>query len=171
MGRPRIPDPEKNCLHCSALLVRKRYGEQLEDMGRFRQRKFCDLRCMGLHKTKPPTVKHRIYCQASKAIPLKANCERCGGTARLGRHHLNQNPTDNRPENVQTLCASCHTKWHWEHGKPKRSKARCSVCGRPAARRGLCQKHWFRFAKYGDPLLTKYGNKYGSKLVRVSPGD
>lgn len=172
MGRPRKTDPVKHCQHCNALLTRKMYGTQLEDRSCFKRRKFCNAACMGLSKIKEPTNKSAIYRAARRAVPLKSACELCGTKENLGRHHLNENPRDNRPENVKTLCATCHTKWHWSNGKKTlKSKASCSVCGKHASRRGLCQKHWFRFAKYGDPLLTKRGNMYGFRLVHVSIKD
>lgn len=40
-------------------------------------------------------------------------CERCHmNTERLCVHHINENPSDNRPENIETLCRSCHVKVH-----------------------------------------------------------
>ena len=47
----------------------------------------------------------------------KDKCERCDETNRLAVHHINSNAYDNSPENLMTLCGSCHTKWHWENGK------------------------------------------------------
>ena len=43
-------------------------------------------------------------------------CNRCRGTTCLGVHHKNDDHYDNRPENLETLCNSCHmseTKRKW----------------------------------------------------------
>lgn len=50
----------------------------------------------------------------------KDKCERCGSTNRLCVHHINDDHFDNRPENLQTLCNSCHmsiTKKKWWDAK------------------------------------------------------
>lgn len=55
-------------------------------------------------------------CKASSQKPhrkhLKDSCERCGfipeRLCQLDVHHLNGDHSDNRPENLQTLCANCH---------------------------------------------------------------
>jgi HNH endonuclease len=45
-----------------------------------------------------------------------ARCERCGLTEWLGKpaplqlHHVNGDGRDNRPENLQILCANCHSQ-------------------------------------------------------------
>jgi len=49
----------------------------------------------------------------------KESCERCGALHRLVVHHKNKNQTDNRPENIQTLCSSCH---HTVHGLRKQKE-------------------------------------------------
>lgn len=48
----------------------------------------------------------------------KESCESCGTTECLGIHHKNEDHYDNRPENLQVLCNSCHMSLHktayWE---------------------------------------------------------
>lgn len=44
-----------------------------------------------------------------------AKCQRCGKSLRGMRphiHHKNQNPSDNRKENLILLCPNCHSKLH-----------------------------------------------------------
>lgn len=38
-------DPERCCLACKERLARKRYGDRLESMNRFKQRNFCGVSC------------------------------------------------------------------------------------------------------------------------------
>jgi hypothetical protein len=38
---------------------------------------------------------------------------------------------------------------------PERIGLSCSVCGKPQKGLGYCEKHYQRFKKWGDPLLTK----------------
>lgn len=104
-------------------------------------------------------------------------CQRCGVKhAENHAHHVA--PRSRRPDlkyfvdNGKTLCSSCHT---WVHHHPKEATALgllsdasyeshakrdpipCSVCGstKRHAGYGFCIKHYKRFKKYGDPLLTK----------------
>jgi len=46
--------------------------------------------------------------------------KRCGST-RLTIHHIDHNPYNNDPNNLQTLCATCHINIHRneDHSKPK----------------------------------------------------
>lgn len=88
---------------------------------------------------------------------MKPQCECCGATENLHLHHNNQDRMNNSPDNLQTLCASCHTKWHWGHGKTAKRlhPLMCTVCGNPAYRSGLCNTHRTRQRRYGSPYLTR----------------
>ena len=59
--------------------------------------------------------------RAQKLFPA-VRCEECGAAGRLERHHVNEDPTDNRPENVMVLCMPCHYAKH--------EPLRCADCGR-----------------------------------------
>jgi 5-methylcytosine-specific restriction endonuclease McrA len=52
-----------------------------------------------------------------------AACEACGTTAGLHAHHRDENPANNDPANIATLCGSCHLKWHWREGKRAATRA------------------------------------------------
>ena len=150
MPRKPKPDPEKYCKRCGKRLYRKRYNGTLEDMGRFLKRKYCSLHCANSHgiRSKKSGQQHKISLKHRKE-----RCESCGKTPRnlqyLHVHHINGNWKDHRPENLQTLCVGCHLKLHT---KPA---ATCKVCGEKARKHKMCQKHFQRWKKYGDPLLTK----------------
>lgn len=44
-------------------------------------------------------------------------CEICGGVGRMVIHHINEDPSDNRLENLQYLCRGCHNTIH-KKGRP-----------------------------------------------------
>jgi len=44
-------------------------------------------------------------------------CERCGRTDKLDVHHKDENTDNNSPENLEVVCAYCHSKIHKERGK------------------------------------------------------
>lgn len=165
---PRKPKkgPEKFCLKCGTLLQRKRYNGRMEDMNRFLQRKFCSLHCANSRgiRSKKLGQQHTISQKLRKT-----HCEFCGRTPirsqHLHAHHINGNWTDHRPENIQTLCVGCHLGLH----KPKRKK--CKICGEPAKGHGMCLKHYQRWKKYGDPLLTKKIGGSNSIIFRVGYKD
>lgn len=173
MGRKRIDCPLKNCKQCGEPLTRKMYGEQLESRPGFARRKYCNLICSGLASAKKTVGLAALRWRTRAIHGLAKACLKCGGDRLLGIHHLDENPENNAPENVTTLCASCHTRWHWRHGKkPWSTSPPCSVCGETSRLRGMCQRHAARFRKYGDPLLTKRRGAGGRFcLVRLSPSD
>ncbi len=105
--------------------------------------------------------------KAVRAKNLKSACERCGCGSDLGLHHTDENRSNNAPENLETLCASCHTKHHWENGKQpwRKHSASCTVCRKPAKRLGLCETHRSRFLRHGSPYLKKI--KSGQSYVLV----
>ena len=63
------------------------------------------------------------------------------------------------------------TAFSGAYGKkhPKRQTV-CKICGEPARKLDMCQKHYQRFKKYGDPLLTKKKIGSGFELVREIHG-
>jgi hypothetical protein len=171
MPMPRKSVPVKQCAQCGADLHRKTYNGRLEDRPIFLRRKYCDLTCAGRAHRKPDQTGQEARSRKRSRHLLKPVCEACGTAQLLQTHHLDGDPRNNEPSNVQTLCASCHARWHWQHGKTPRRPKPCVVCGQPSRRAGMCQKHYQRFHKYGDPLLTKrhIGRPYC--LVRLSPLD
>lgn len=51
------------------------------------------------------------YIRAQKMYPA-VECAKCGSTKRLQRHHVDRDPTNNTPANVEVLCESCHKALH-----------------------------------------------------------
>lgn len=114
----RKQDPEKYCSHCGIRLERKRFNGRMEDMAVFIRRKYCGMECARYAPHPGPKVtsysQHRatIYRRNSRHIQ-KAECSRCGSSDRkLCIHHVNHDWRDNRPENLEVLCFSCHSKHH-----------------------------------------------------------
>ena len=117
----RKDDEERYCLQCHKKLYRRRYNSGvLESNYSFHMRLFCNRLCYAKYKMKAEVKRSAI---SSRALKFRKDvCERCGvhnGTpkGKLAVHHINNNQYDNSPDNIMTLCNSCHAKWHWEHGK------------------------------------------------------
>lgn len=152
MAMPRKPTPERYCENCGERLERKRLPSgALESLLHFNRRKYCDQSCMAMgFRAKPKTFKskHTGRQHAREMVPT-GPCERCGVPNALDVHHRNENPLDNSPENLERICRSCHVRHH-------QPKGFCTVCGKPQKGLGYCEKHYQRFKKWGDPLLTKH---------------
>lgn len=162
MGRKLRMFPDKACLTCGKAFNRNRYGSQWEDSARFQQRKYCCLSCANTRREIEKAQYHKRARQFRAA-----SCETCGAMIGLHVHHRDEDITNNQPSNLQTLCGSCHLRWHWANGKTTpRRRSDCKICGRPSKGLGLCLKHYQRFRKYGDPCLTKRGNALGVYFVR-----
>jgi hypothetical protein len=103
-----IDDPVRLCLVCEEPLTRKRFNGRLEDRTRFLSRRTCGQSC-GNFRPEPSLDGYR-----SRARKLRGDsCERCSKTTDLHAHHVNGDVTDNRAENIETVCASCHIAGHW----------------------------------------------------------
>lgn len=98
------------CEHCKILLERKHNpAGRLEDFRTFMRRRFCSLSCAN-SRSKGGKSRKAAHYHARKS-KLSA-CECCGTTKRLQVHHVNEDWTNNSPENLQTLCIFCHHFWH-----------------------------------------------------------
>lgn len=166
MPRKPLPDPEKYCKRCGTRLFRKRYGGTLEDMAVFRRRAYCSLRCANSRGVRGQSFSAQHTISRKQRKP---SCESCGtvpeDSRQLHVHHINGDWKDHRPENLRTLCIRCHLPPH--NRKPP---VPCRCCEQNARKRGMCQKHYQRWRKYGDASLTKrqgQGNSSGFTLVRL----
>lgn len=164
------PTPVKHCAYCGQQLERKRFNGTLESLSIFNRRQYCDLQCAGMAQRKADASPSAFRKQARKY--RNDHCETCGSSDMLGCHHIDEDVTNNEPSNVQTLCAACHTRLHWQTGKLiPRQHYECVICGLRPGRlhRGMCEKHYQRWKKYGDPFLTKV--RRGSQYVLVTARD
>src|SRR5215213_3696754 len=67
-----------------------------------------------------------IRKRAQRAHPTLTQCELCGSTQRLHRHH----PDYSKPEEIQVVCIHCHPKMDMRDGTGRRKKPKdCVVCG------------------------------------------
>lgn len=112
-GMPATPTQPKPCEWCGAMMGRKRYPPRnvLECLSNFRRRRFCSISCAA-------SWQHANASTTAGASRKRANklcgpeCEACGISKNLEAHHVNGDPTDNTPSNIQTLCGHCHGFWH-----------------------------------------------------------
>ena len=165
------PDPINTCRYCGKLLHRRRWmNGVLEDLTSFIHRHYCDRKCMALDYKGTIKVPNAKNSQRQSGKAVKKACERCGKTrCKLHVHHKDENPMNNAPENLQSLCASCHRLLHSPRyeGTPLRLK-HCAYCSKPVERKGLCCTHLSRLKRYGDPLLKKFKTASGWILKRVA---
>ncbi len=108
MPMPRKQEPKKSCEHCGIPLARKIFNGRLEDLSSFLRRKYCSLTCANSKKTR--LTKHGYSWRARKH--LKTTCEACDQETSLIAHHIDQDISNNPPQNIQTLCKHCHDFWH-----------------------------------------------------------
>jgi hypothetical protein len=108
--------PIKSCEWCGKPFARGRVGMEarLEDVGNFMRRRFCSISCSveRQYATEPPTVAASRR-RATKHIA--GSCACCGAGCELVIHHVDCNPMNNDPANLQTLCTYCHSFWHAMH--------------------------------------------------------
>lgn len=154
--------PIQNCHYCNVPMERKRFNERLEDMTSFRKRKFCNQICMAKGMIQEHVTLASLRKRAEK---FRGNfCQTCKTKTSLHVHHIDSNPENNISENLMTLCASCHVKWHYAHGKSNRkTPKKCAYCDKPSRKKGLCNTHASRMWRHGDPLIVR-----GIKLSQTS---
>lgn len=164
---PMTMNPPRFCQVCSGPLVRKRFANSLEDRSRFLKRQHCGRSCMARAMVQEDDKITRSAHQTRARKLRGLVCNRCGSTTDLSIHHENRVWTDHRPQNLTTLCSSCHTTLHHEAGdiSPARPSVPCRVCSRRSRKNGLCAFHAQRMKKHGDPLLTMRNIGGSWKLV------
>ncbi len=109
MNKAKNLSQKKICKFCGNGFKRKRCGKRLEDYTRFLKREYCNQSCANSKKN--PRNRTTFYLRARKYI--KNVCEGCKIGTGLDVHHIDGNIKKNNPENIMTLCHSCHMKLHW----------------------------------------------------------
>lgn len=119
----------KNCEQCGVSLV---------GMKDYARRRFCSMKCYGLSITVTPTTPERGRYQAQYRFAA-TSCNRCGASTKLERHHKDENPMNNSPENIEILCRKCHVAHHRPFVQPTPT---CKVCAKvfeaPRWRNSIC---------------------------------
>jgi len=108
MPMPRVKEQEKSCERCGTPMRRSRFNGRLEDLGVFKRRKYCSLSCANT-RVRP---RHWGTYHWRARQYRKSYCEACGLTEQLHAHHVDREPKNNEPQNIQTLCAYCHNYLH-----------------------------------------------------------
>lgn len=155
MGRPAKAAAAKQCKACHAAMTRKRINGRLEDLGVFSRRIYCDQACMakGMVKEQCVSISHSRL-KASRLV--KPQCERCGVVGRLHVHHKDEDPFNNTPSNLMTLCPRCHRQSHSPNFMADgETRKPCKHCARPSVKAGLCSSHLSRRQRFGNPLAVK----------------
>ncbi len=156
MPRAQAQTPVQHCQNCQKVLERKRFNGRLEDLTVFKKRKFCNQVCMAESMIQEEVT---LAGLRSRSMKLKeGQCSQCGTQENLHVHHMDSNPANNSSGNLKTLCAACHAKWHWEHGKSQSKPVKaCQYCDKPARKNGLCNTHASRMYRHGNPLMVRGG--------------
>ena len=110
------------CRQCGQSFERKKY---MKDWSQERG-PFCGFSCYGQWQKENtfgpdnPNYSHESvarecwnYLNARKFVLRRDNhkCLKCGSKNRLHIHHLDD-PDNHEPDNLETVCASCHRKYH-----------------------------------------------------------
>lgn len=108
MPRPRTEEQTKFCELCGTSYRRKMFNGRLEDLGVFKRRKYCSIRCASTRER--PGHWGTYHWRARRH--RKSSCEACGSRELLHAHHADGRPENNDPANIQTLCVFCHNFLH-----------------------------------------------------------
>lgn len=140
----------RQCLHCGNELTRKRYNGRLEDRAVFGRRKFCGPACSAEAQKREDASRSALLKRVRKYLGM--NCDRCGATDGLSIHHRDRDWKNNVPENLQTLCSSCHTSLHHEAGEivTRATERQCRWCGRACLHRSVCDTCRTRIKRHGS---------------------
>lgn len=158
------------CHQCGTPLVRKKYPRSVECRSVFNRRKYCDQRCMAAAYEGRVKVENPKNGRRQSAKKRKALCELCKKPAHHV-HHRDENPVNNADSNLQSLCASCHSRSHSpSYTETLERRNTCAHCEKPSYRRDLCSTHLSRLKRHGHPLAKKIKTGLDWHLV-ILPGN
>lgn len=152
LGRPLTKGSSMHktitCIRCGTTAIRTgRNQKYCEDCRKVRMRERSYMHRVKTGSIKLPGVgsggaqergsKHHSWKTGigSYTKAKRASCERCGGTRNLCVHHKDRDRSNNAPDNLETLCRSCHAKEHrcgdnFSRGKPHKAPAQRDHLGR-----------------------------------------
>src|ERR1017187_2202161 len=107
--------PIKICKKCGKSFQRRKFGNRLEDYTRYMTRMYCSKSCSYV---RPPIQTRKGFLYLARKH-RKNYCENCNSTEHLQIHHKDENWRNNSPDNLETLCATCHMKLHWSQWKQR----------------------------------------------------
>lgn len=132
MTKPRKQPETKNCQQCGKTMIQPRRASGKLD-STFHKRMFCGRQCYhaSMRASSPPT--DNAGRRRAQKMFAAIECQRCGSTAKLQRHHKDKNPRNNSAMNVEIVCQSCHViaeneSGGWGKGKTLVEKP-CVICG------------------------------------------
>jgi hypothetical protein len=164
--KPKGKTPVSSCKACGTPLTQKRFSSGvLESPSMLKRRKYCDQACMakGQHKDTCSSISHS---RSKSHQQIEEACENCGATGYLHVHHVDENPRNNAPLNLKTLCVSCHSRTHSPNfTETGEHRAHCQHCEAPSVKRGWCATHLSRYKRYGHPLGKKQKTASGWVLM------
>lgn len=150
--------PSKLCACCGIQMTPKTYPSGVQCVASFKLRKYCSRACFG-KSTQGFRVQNEHAGRHQARKQNKGYCEQCGVTKSeqvLSVHHDDENPLNNDPSNLITLCQKCHRGIHAKRTRHERQYSKkCKHCDRFARKVGLCPGHYSRLRNNGDPLMVK----------------
>ena len=153
--------PDRFCEACKRLMPVHYKADGVRTTGRARHlsRRFCSRQCQGVammlssaYTPGASRVQARKYVIAKHA---PTTCGRCGEKKPIDIHHIDENPLNNRPENLEILCRKCHLRHHRDQEKLRRPK--CRFCDSISTHRvgQVCDKCWMNVRYNGSLELNK----------------
>lgn len=136
-------------------MERPRINGKIQELATFVKRIYCNRACMaaGMEKDRCASVSHS---RAKASRSMKEACEACGATGKLHVHHKDEDPFNNDPLNLRTLCPRCHRRSHSPNFMADGTTRKpCRLCAAPSVKAGLCHTHLSRRQRFGDPCAVK----------------
>lgn len=131
-------------------------------------------------------MKKRASANFLNALKITAGCIDCGKTTgRLDLDHRDKatklfRVSQRRDSSIAKItgevmkcdvrCARCHTLKHWAEGEkqpPNGWKRPPCPCGQESWARGMCQMHYTRWKRHGDPNVALKQHRSTASVPRI----